>query len=112
MFLARQFPRQLLPAWNMPLPVVERAELVVSELATGAARHSEDDLTITLARAGILLRIEVADSSQRPPLTARTEVQDTETRGRGLLLVSTASDRWGVESEGLSKQVWAEFDLE
>ena len=112
MFLARQFLRQLLPAWNMPLPVVERAELVVSELATGAARHSEDDLSTTLAGQGGCAALEVADSSQRMPLTARNEVQDTETRGRGLLLVSTASDRWGVESEGLSKQVWAEFDLE
>ena len=111
-FLSRQFLRQLLPAWDVLPPVVERAELVVSELATNAARHSEDDLSITLARTGAVLRIEVADNSHRMPLTAPPEVHDTETSGRGLLLVQTVSDRLGVESEGLSKQVWAEFDLD
>ena len=58
-----------------------------------------------------MLRVEVADSSHRMPLTDAPEVEDTDTSGRGLLLVRNVSDRWGVESEGLSKQVWAEFDL-
>ncbi len=33
------------------------------------------------------------------------------TCGRGLLLVEAVSDRWGVDSAGLGKTVWCEFDL-
>ena len=110
-FLARRFVRQLLHGWEVPQDVVERCELVVSELVTNAARHSEDDLSIAVSATDVLLRVEVADSSHRMPLTDAPEVEDTDTSGRGLLLVRTVSDRWGVESEGLSKQVWAEFDL-
>ena len=110
-FLARRFLRQLLHGWEVPDHVADRAELVVSELVTNAARHSEDDLSIAVACGDLLLRVEVADSSHRMPLTDAPDVEDTDTSGRGLLLVGAMADRWGVESEGLSKQVWAEFDL-
>ena len=110
-FLARRFVRQLLRGWQVPQDVVERCELVVNELVTNAARHSEDDLSIAVSAADEVLRVSAADSSHRMPLTDVLEVEDTDTSGRGLRLVRAVADRWGVESEGLSKQVWAEFDL-
>lgn len=41
-FLARRSTRQLLVEWWVADDPVERAELVISELVTNAARHSED----------------------------------------------------------------------
>jgi anti-sigma regulatory factor (Ser/Thr protein kinase) len=110
-FLARRYARQLLQAWQLPSGLVERTELVVSELVTNAARHSEEDLELTLEVTTALLRVEVADTSHRVPDAVVRSPTDDATSGRGLLLVEAVASRWGVESEGLSKVVWAELDL-
>ena len=109
--LARSFARQVLAAWEVDSGVVDLAELVVSELVTNAARHSEEALQVGLSRTDLVLRVEVSDTSHRMPLLPDHEVPAEATSGRGLLLVDTVSSRWGVESEHLSKLVWAEFDL-
>ena len=109
--LARRFTRQLLPTWDVPEAVLESAELVVSELVTNAARHSEDALDVALERAPGLLRIAVTDTSHRMPVEAGGPVEEDATSGRGLMLVEAVASRWGVDSTGLSKRVWAELDL-
>lgn len=111
-FLARRSTRQLLVEWELPAEVVEAAELVVSELVTNAARHSEDALVVSLSCRDRVLRVEVSDTSHRlPALPGDDDRDDEATSGRGLLLVDALADRWGVRSEGLGKHVWAEFDL-
>ena len=109
--LGRRFARQLLETWDVPTTVQESAELVVSELVTNAARHSEDALEVSLERLPRLLRIAVTDTSHRMPPESAEPVDDDATSGRGLMLVESIADRWGVDSAGLSKRVWAEFDL-
>ena len=109
--LGRRFARQLLDTWDVPATVKDSAELVVSELVTNAARHSEDALEVSLERLPRLLRIAVTDTSHRMPPEAAVPVEDDATSGRGLMLVESVADRWGVDSAGLSKRVWAEFDL-
>ncbi|MCU1672137.1 MAG: putative protein kinase/phosphatase [Frankiales bacterium] len=108
--LARRFSRQLLETWDVPPRVVENVELVVSELVTNAARHSEDALEVALEQLPTVLRVTVTDTSHRLPVEA-APVEDDATSGRGLLLVEAVAARWGVDSSGLSKRVWAEFDL-
>jgi hypothetical protein len=109
----------------------EAAELVVSELVTNAIQASaglsrdvpgaEEDLGVPsiwlwLASDGRQLVVEVGDSSPRTPLPAETE-HDVE-GGRGLLLVETASRRWGcyfpAEEDSsrrkvIRKVVWAQI---
>ncbi|MCW2621452.1 MAG: putative protein kinase/phosphatase [Frankiales bacterium] len=109
--LSRAFARQLLQAWEVPDELAERAELIVSELVTNAARHSEDALEVALEHRGGCVRLEVGETSHRMPLDLPTHVAHDATSGRGLLLVDAVASRWGVESEGLSKLVWAELDL-
>jgi serine phosphatase RsbU (regulator of sigma subunit)/anti-sigma regulatory factor (Ser/Thr protein kinase) len=110
--LARRFARQVLEAWAVPIAVVERAGLAVSELVTNGARHSEDALEVSLQRDDDRLRIVVFDTSHRlPDAAASGPVAEDATSGRGLMLVEAVADRWGVDSTGLSKRVWAEFDL-
>ena len=110
-FLARRFTRQLLAEWDVAGDRVEVAELVMSELTTNAARHSDDSFQVGLSCEDRLLRLEVGDDSHRLPVVA-DEDDEVPTGGRGLVLVETLADRWGVESTGLGKVVWAEFDLE
>lgn len=108
--LARRFARQLLSSWDISVAVIDNAELAVSELVTNAARHSEDGLEVTLEHDARVLRIVVFDTSHRLPLVADAVAEDA-TSGRGLMLIEAVADRWGVDSTGLSKRVWAEFDL-
>lgn len=111
-FLARRFTRQLLDGWDLSQEQVESVELVVSELVTNAARHSEDAVEVGLSCVDHLLRVEVGDSSHRMPAAVdASDVGEQATSGRGLLLVDALASRWGVESEGLGKLVWAEFDV-
>lgn len=112
-FLARRSTRQMLAAWSVGPPMIEAAELVVSELMSNAARQSEDPVDIVLACNDGVVRIEVADTSHRMPVITHGEVDPDATSGRGLLLVESLADRWGVEqSGGLGKLVWAEIDLQ
>lgn len=108
--LARRFSRQLLATWEVPDALTRSVELVVSELVTNAARHSEDALEVALERLPDRVRVAVTDSSHRLPVGG-APVEEDATSGRGLMLVEAVASRWGVESSGLSKQVWAEFDL-
>ncbi len=109
--LARRFVRQLLSDWGLPDEAQREIELVVSELVTNAARHSEDFLEVRLYCPPGLLRVEVSDSSHRMPPSTVEEVDEEATSGRGLVLVDAIADRWGVDSADLGKRVWAEFDL-
>jgi anti-sigma regulatory factor (Ser/Thr protein kinase) len=98
------------------------AETVVSELATNAFLHSTAgkhappawDSGPALIRLWLLgnvsrLVIVVWDMIRRPPVPARAAELDEH--GRGLLLVSALSSRWGYyEHPGTAgKFTWAEF---
>jgi hypothetical protein len=54
------------------------------------------------------VRLEVADSSARPPVPRHAE--GDETNGRGLELVDGLADRWGWMPEGAGKRIWCEVD--
>ncbi|HVE63968.1 MAG TPA: SpoIIE family protein phosphatase [Mycobacteriales bacterium] len=114
-FLARRFTAQLLEAWGLSDDVVRSAELVMSELVTNAARHSEEPIEVRLSCESQVLRMEVEDTSHRmpdvPTGVAVDGVDEEATGGRGLVLVDAISSRWGVVSAGLNKHVWAELDV-
>ncbi|WP_181788000.1 ATP-binding protein [Streptomyces phytophilus] len=93
--------------------VAEDIRLCVSELASNALRHTppgREFLVCVLPRHGVL-RIEVHDAGTGVPyLCAPTATDD---RGRGLLLVGSLADDWGVSDRaGPGKAVWAEFKAE
>jgi len=109
-FLARRFATQMLATWDLENEQIEAAALVVSELTTNAARHSEDFVEVGVSCAAEVLRVEVSDSSHRMPVTPDM-VDEDATSGRGLVLVQALASRWGVHFDGLGKLVWAEFDV-
>lgn len=109
---ARLHTRHLLWEWRLT-SLEERAELVVSELATNAVAASTPGSTgILPVRLWLLadaarLLILVWDTNDRPPLPADTG-EDAE-GGRGLHLVEAMCPRWNwyATPQSGGKTVWA-----
>jgi len=107
---ARQFVAESLSALEPALS--ETAVLLVSELATNAVVHATSDFAVTVVyptRAG-RVRVEVVDSVPGRP--ASLQPPPTAPHGRGLLLVASLAEEWGVEGVAGSragKTVWFEL---
>lgn len=105
---ARKALRELLRHWGKP-GGSEIAELLTSELVTNALIHTDDDalLTATIGPRG--LRVEVRDFVARRPRLCVPNADDG-THGRGLVLVQSLADAWGVRAHGVGKAVWFELN--
>ena len=80
-------------------------ELVVSELVTNAIRHAKTPIQLRLIRDRTLI-CEVSDGSSTAPHLRRACPFDEG--GRGLLLVSQLTQRWGCRQTPHGKVIWAE----
>jgi PAS domain S-box-containing protein len=78
--------------------------LLVSEVVTNALLHAGTmiNLAATLDDSGV--RVEVGDGS--PHLPSRRRYAPTSGTGRGLLMLETFVDDWGVTLHGEGKTVW------
>ncbi|MFI1224415.1 MULTISPECIES: ATP-binding protein [unclassified Streptomyces] len=87
----------------------EAAELLVSELVTNALIHTRHGAVVTATATSARLRVEVQDftSDDLPPPYVPNA--DDGTHGRGLILVRSLADAWGVEAQALGKIVWFEL---
>lgn len=82
--------------------------VMLSELATNAVKHAGSTFEVGAAYDGRRLRVEVFDADPRVPQVQW--VPAGATSGRGLLIVETLSDAWGVVAvEGGGKAVWFEL---
>ncbi|GGU34168.1 ATP-binding SpoIIE family protein phosphatase [Streptomyces daghestanicus] len=121
---ARQLVRAALTEWTgAGLPGTERltarhaddALLVVSELVTNAVVHAGTDVEVVfrLEPWGTLV-VEVADRHPaRAPRRGDTEpAGDAPEYGRGLRLVATLCDAWGITYRTGTKTVWAGLPAE
>ena len=106
---ARRFVRKVLAEWDL-LPLMDDAQLVVSELAANAITHAASDYRVRLTSSAHSLRIEVRDGGSGTPEPQPQSM--TNEHGRGLLMVASIAASWGIErSEGRRKLVWAELTL-
>jgi anti-sigma regulatory factor (Ser/Thr protein kinase) len=91
--------------------VIDRVELVVSELVTNAVRHGPGEpISLRLvAEPDGGVRGEVVDQGDgHGEVVLRDEYERLEEGGRGLLIVDSLSTDWGVEPG--STHVWFRFD--
>lgn len=87
----------------------EVAELLLSELVTNALIHTRHGAVVTVTVAPTTLRVEVRDFVSGLPMVYVPNADDG-THGRGLVLVQSLADAWGVKSHALGKVVWFELD--
>jgi anti-sigma regulatory factor (Ser/Thr protein kinase) len=107
--VARQFVADSLSA--LEPGVGETAALLVSELATNAVVHASSDFAVTVVypTSSGRVRVEVVDGVPGQPMPLRPP--PTAPHGRGLLLVSSLAQEWGVEGAGrrAGKTIWFEL---
>ncbi|CAL9564421.1 hypothetical protein SUDANB58_04708 [Streptomyces sp. enrichment culture] len=108
---ARRALRELLRHWGRP-GRSEIAELLTSELVTNALVHTDDDAVLTATVGPHGLRVEVRDFVARRPRQPRVPAPGDATHGRGLVLLESLADAWGVRAHGVGKSVWFELDAE
>jgi anti-sigma regulatory factor (Ser/Thr protein kinase) len=84
--------------------LVERVELMVSELATNAIIHAGAPFAVTVTVADRQVRVEVADGGAGEP-TVR-DITPASPSGRGLHIVASLADAWGVDDRPDGKTVW------
>jgi anti-sigma regulatory factor (Ser/Thr protein kinase) len=104
---ARALAAHQLNQWGLE-HLVESTELIVSELVTNAIRYGNGTVGLRLIRHE-LLTCEVSDAGNSHPRLCRPRT--TDENGRGLLLVSRLSHRWGTRYTPNGKLIWAEQQL-
>jgi anti-sigma regulatory factor (Ser/Thr protein kinase) len=104
---ARQAIRDRLGRWEVT-DGADDVVLAAHELIANAARHgcsaADDVITIVMQRVDGYVLVAVYDPSSRIPVI-RQSSDDAET-GRGLPLVMSLCDRWGVLPAHDGKWVW------
>ena len=99
--------RALFAAWRLRPEAVDDALLVVEELVANALDHAESPFELVVRLDGDVLHVAVRDGSTELP---RIRSFDPHARrGRGLQMVAALSQRWGWESHGDGKTMWAEL---
>jgi len=104
---ARRFARAALEAGGAAgdgWPV----EQVVSELATNAVVHAGTSFVLSIAQDDSHIRVSVTDGRPLARATIRRFSEQTTT-GRGLRLVQSLGQAWGVDQTDSAKTVWCEL---
>jgi anti-sigma regulatory factor (Ser/Thr protein kinase) len=86
----------------------DAAEAVFAEVAANAACHARGPITVTVWAARRTVQCDVRDWGWRAPVPPGQLRPDQES-GRGMLVMSTLADRWGVRRHLrglLGKTVW------
>jgi anti-sigma regulatory factor (Ser/Thr protein kinase) len=93
--------------------LLDVVELLVSELAGNCVRHTNSDFEVSVSIDRHRIRISVADHGPGKPVVQH--VDTNAVAGRGLALVETLSNSWGVRSSRLprgGKSVWFVVELD
>ena len=101
---ARCLVRTAIRSWDVPVDP-DTAVLLACELVTNAIRHETGpSITLVVSCSRGRLRVDVHDTARSLPTVADAPV-DAET-GRGLMLVATLSDEWGIYRTPAGKAVY------
>jgi hypothetical protein len=106
---ARAFTLRTMDEWRLVGPA-NRAAAIVGELAANAIQHARTPFSVRLYRDAATVRVEVSDECRDLPRAMVAEPYDPG--HRGLLIVETLAQRWGVRPTDPGKAVWAELLIE
>ncbi len=90
--------------------VVDDAAMVVTELITNALLYGGAPVLLRLVPIAGGVRVEVRDHGEQLPMRVISTPESMT--GRGLSVVGTLSNRWGVEPLPDGKVVWCELSVD
>lgn len=105
---ARRFVADVLSAAPISATIREWAALVTSELATNAVVHAGTDFRVRV-RADQAVEIAVTDRGSADPVVVEPDPE--RYGGRGMFIVASGSDDWGVDHTPDGKRVWCSKSL-
>jgi anti-sigma regulatory factor (Ser/Thr protein kinase) len=100
--VARQLVRSTLAGFSPP--VVEVAELLVSELVANAVRHASSAPIVHIEIDYDGIHVDVQDASAAAPQVQ--PASEDAGSGRGLVLVDSLAAAWGWSKTREGKRVW------
>lgn len=103
----REFVSAYCRRHNLPDRAIQDAVLLTSELLSNSYLHARSGSVLTVGLLDGTLRVEVADDSETVP--AAREPGPRATSGRGMRLVDTIAQQWGVLQRTGGKSVWFEL---
>jgi anti-sigma regulatory factor (Ser/Thr protein kinase) len=106
---ARRFASQTITDQGMHGEVLDKAQLLVTELTTNAVQHAHSPIRLSVLPHDDMVRVEVRDDDPTPLQPPCRPAVDAES-GRGLWLVAALSCSWGVNRNEKGKTVWFEVD--
>jgi DNA-binding NarL/FixJ family response regulator len=106
---ARRDMRTALEA-RMEPDALATVELLTTELVTNAVQHAGSTAQVTAAVTSRGLRVAVTDGGPGVPSVRYGGPVEAES-GRGLALVESLSNAWGIERSASGKAVWFEVAL-
>lgn len=106
---ARSFLRAELGDRGLDDEVIYTTVLLASELLTNGLLHARTDLLVRFLLHPDCVRVEVLDGNSRLPAAVAAPLDATS--GRGLALVQSLADNWGIERTTAGKTVWFEIPL-
>lgn len=89
-------------------PVVETAELLITELISNAVRHAASPPVMRIDVESGTVRVAVSDTSPKTPDVRQPDLEAEG--GRGLLLVESLATSWGWTRTSDGKQIWFTLD--
>jgi anti-sigma regulatory factor (Ser/Thr protein kinase) len=89
-------------------PMVETAELLITELISNAVRHAGSPPVMRIDIDAGTVRIAVSDTSADAPGVRHTDPEDEG--GRGLFLVESLASSWGWTRTTDGKSIWFTLD--
>ena len=105
----RSFVQAFCRANGVSPAIEDDAVLITSELIGNSYLHARSPTRLRLGCQGQLLRVEVADNSDSQPVLGRGAPADND--GRGVLIMDTLAQRWGVRPQARGKVVWFELAM-
>lgn len=102
---ARVFVATAMKAWGLA-DLVERAELLTSEVVTNAIVHAHGPVHLVVEARSASVVVEVKEDTAPAQVVVEGEEVAEADHGRGMALVDALSDRWGWWEVDGGKVVW------
>ena len=101
----RRAVTRALGGWGVASDDQDVVALLISELVTNALRHGEPPVRLRAECTDSAITVSVEDAGSSAPVAVEPAAWDAS-GGRGLHLVESLADGWGVNRNGVGKAVW------